>query len=141
VIAYFDTSSLIKAYVEEEGSVAVRMLMASAERAGSSAVLLIELRGALARMRATSRLDDGAYTQARVKFDSDWEKMAKLPVTAAVLDLAVEVSERHLLRALDAIHLASALTLSRGEEVVLSSWDKPLLDAAAAEGMRVAARE
>jgi len=137
VIAYFDTSSLVKAYVEEEGSAAVRQLFASVESAGSSSVLLVELRGALARMLATSRLDDGTYAEARLKFDSDWKKMAKLPVTSPLLDLAVQVAERHLLRALDAIHLASALTLNRGEEVVLSSWDQLLLDAAVAEGIRV----
>ncbi len=88
-------------------------------------------------MLATSRLDDGTYAEARLKFDSDWKKMAKLPVTSPLLDLAVQVAERHLLRALDAIHLASALTLNRGEEVVLSSWDQLLLDAAVAEGIRV----
>jgi predicted nucleic acid-binding protein len=64
--------------------------------------------------------------------------MTIVPATGVVVEQAAELAERHFLKALDAIHIASALALSRrGEELVLSSWDRPLLDAAVAEGIRV----
>jgi predicted nucleic acid-binding protein len=139
LIVYFDTSSLIKLYVEEEGSSAVRDLIASVELAASSNVLPVELRGALARMLRSSRLDAAGRDTARADFDEDWSRMAEVAATGVVLERAAELAERHFLKALDAIHLASALTLSRQEEgeLVLSSWDGSLLDAAVAEGVRV----
>ena len=138
MIVYFDTSSLIKLYVEEEGSFAVRELMASVEGAASSNVLRVELRGSLARMLRSSRLDGSAYDRARADFEQDWPAMTIVPATGVVVEQAAELAERHFLKTLDAIHIASALALSRrGEELVLSSWDRPLLDAAVAEGIRV----
>ena len=138
MIVYFDTSALIKLYVEEEGSSAVRDLMASLDLAASSNVLPVELRGSLARMSRSARLDATSYDRARADFEEDWPAMTVVPATGVVLAHAAELAERHFLKALDAIHLASALTLSGHEDdLVLSTWDRPLLDAASAEGIRV----
>lgn len=136
MIIYFDTSSFVKLYVEEAGSDSVRELKASGDLAASSVVLYIELRAALARM-LSSRLDQPSYLRSLRRFESDWPYVATVPLDDPLVSLAAEVAERHLLRALDAIHLASALTLSRREDVVVSAWDRSLLDAAAAEGIRV----
>ena len=118
MIIYFDTSSFIKLYVEEDGSASVRELRASEDLAASSVILLIELRSALARM-LNSRLDEQSYLRAKRRFESDWPYVGNVPLDDVIISLAAELAERHRLRALDAIHLASALTLSRGEEVVL----------------------
>ena len=141
MIVYFDTSSFVKLYVDEEGSAASREVMASAELAASSWLLFLEMRGALSRMYRGSRIDASFHESALARFGDDWSRAVRIPVTESILRTAAELAERHLLRALDAIHLASALTLSRREEVLLSAWDRSLLDAAVAEGMRVATRE
>jgi uncharacterized protein len=137
LIIYFDTSSFIKLYVEEDGSDSVRELRASEQLAASSVILFVELRSALARM-LSSRLDEQSYLRAVRRFESDWPYVGNVPLDDVLVRLAAELAERNRLRALDAIHLASALTLSRHEEVLLSAWDRPLLDAAVAEGIRVA---
>jgi len=139
LIGYFDTSSFIKLYVGEEGSSGVKEFLASVDTPASSSILMVEMRGALARMLASSRIDSDEYGNAVARFETDWEIAIKIPVTASVLSMAASMAERRLLRALDAVHLASAMTLGRQqeEELILSSWDKPLLDAAAAEGVRV----
>ena len=137
MIVYFDTSSFVKLYVDEEGSAASRELMASSELAASSWLLFVEMRGALARMYRDSRIDTTYHQGALARFGDDWSSAVRIPVTESILRTAAEMAERHLLKALDAIHLASALTLSRREDVVLSAWDRPLLDAAMAEGIRV----
>ena len=136
---YFDTSSFIKLYVEEDGSEAVHELIASGEEPASSEVLRVELRGALARIHRASNIDPTGHTMALQKFEADWRNVVKMAVSDTILELAAELAERHFLRALDAIHLASALTLDRRQEgeLVLSSWDGSLLDAAVAEGIRV----
>lgn len=140
MITYFDTSSFIKLYVEEEGSDSVRELRTSGGPAASSVILYVELRAALARM-LSARLDQAAYRRAQRRFESDWPYVASVPLDDSVVALAAEVAERHLLRALDAIHLASAMTLSRREDTIVSAWDRSLLDAATAEGMRIAGLE
>lgn len=65
--------------------------------------------------------------------------MVSLEVTGAVLDEAVRVADTHVLRAYDAIHLGSAITLrsSLEETIVLASWDDELDAAAKAEGFSV----
>jgi predicted nucleic acid-binding protein len=136
LIVYFDTSSFIKLYVEEVGSDAVRELKTSGELAASSVVLYVELRAALARM-LSSRLDQASYLRSLRRFESDWPYVATVPLDDPLVSFAAELAERHRLRALDAIHLASAATLSRQEDVVVSAWDRSLLDAAVAEGIRV----
>jgi predicted nucleic acid-binding protein len=49
---------------------------------------------------------------------------------------AAHFTTRHALRALDAIHLASASAL--GEDVVVATWDDELRRAAAEAGLAVA---
>jgi predicted nucleic acid-binding protein len=137
-MVYFDTTSFVKLYVDEEGSSSVRDLMASPDVAASSWLLFVEMHGVLARMSRSIRIDASYREVALARFESDWSRAVRIPLTESILRAAAAAADRHVLPSLDAIHLASALTLSRGGEVVLSSWDSPLLDAAAAEGIRVA---
>ncbi len=137
MIVYFDTSSAIKRYVEEDGSAAVRELIRTAEALASSALLHVELRAALARMLKSARIMASEHEAAKSNIERDWMNLVSIPVNEPVLTLAAELAERRFLKSLDAIHLASALTLHQREEVAMSSWDRALLDAAEAEGMQV----
>ena len=105
----------MKLYVDEEGSSSARELMASADTAASSWLMFVEMRGALARMSRGARIDASYHAAALANFESDWSRAVRIPVTEPILRSAAEVAERHVLRSLDAIHLASALTLSRGD--------------------------
>ncbi len=138
MILYFDTSSIIKLYVEEEGSEQARELMASADLGVSSVVAYVEMRAALARIYRSARINVASYHEALRSFDSDWTKLASVALTDSLVGLAADLAERHLLKALDAIHLASALSLSQRQPVMLSAWDRQLLDAASAEGLQTA---
>jgi len=137
MIFYFDTSSFIKLYVEEEGSNQVRELVASADLGVSSVVLYVEMRAALARIYRSARLDTASYRKALRSFEADWSNLATVALTDPVLRLAADLAERYLLKALDAIHLASALSLSQHRPVTVSAWDRPLLDAAIAQGLPI----
>ena len=54
------------------------------------------------------------------QLDEDWRRVVSLAVTGAVLDEAVRVADKYGLRAYDAIHLASAITLRTSlEETIL----------------------
>ena len=72
----------------------------------------------------------------QIRFATDWEKIAQIPVVQEVLSHIPELCERHPLRGADAIHLSSALLLFReGLEVTFACSDLRLLEAAAAEGL------
>ncbi len=73
------------------------------------------------------------------QFERDWQAYIRVDVRDEILLLARDLIQRHPLRAFDAIHLASALSLSSalGEDVFFAAADERLLRAAEAERLRV----
>jgi len=136
VIAYLDTSALVKLFVLEEGSDLVRELWDGDTPLSTAAVGQAELACALSAAVRNRRFDaerltedvvDGTLLRAR----------AELVVTgSAVIASASRLGIAHGLRALDAIHVASALVLRDADPVVVS-WDREQRLAARAEGLRV----
>ncbi len=130
---YFDTSSLVKLYVEEVGSDKVRAL---AERAGSwatSVVAFAETRASLARMRRDKKLTPAQHAEAKRGFIEDWQKFVTVNVTDDLARTAGDLAEKHGLRGFDSIHLATfvhVLERSEDDEVEFSSFDERLSAAA-----------
>lgn len=140
MIAYLDTSSLLKVYIEEEGSTAVRVMVAGADLVGTSLVTYAETRSGLARARLATRLTTASYTMAKEAFEQNWARFETIAVSEPLVRHAGGLADDHLLRGFDAIHLASALAFQNasGEPVTFSAWDDRLLAAAEAEGLTVA---
>jgi predicted nucleic acid-binding protein len=137
LIAYVDTSSLIKLYVDEAGTDAVRNLVHEASIVATSAATNVEMRASLAALRRDRRLTPSAYAAIRKAFASDWDGLVAVEVTADVIRAAGDLAERHQLRTLDAIHLASfvqVLERAGAEDVRFSSFDDRLNRAARSLG-------
>lgn len=100
----------------------------------ASRMTYVETCAALTRARATGRLTRSGHIEKRRRFERFWSETAKVPVTTAILERAARLAERHILRAHDALQLASALTV-RTDDLVLASWDDDLTRAAEAEGL------
>jgi len=134
---YLDTSSLVKLYVEEQGSTLVREAVQQAEMVATSAIAYVEARAALSRRRRERYLSPSDYKRTVQEFNADWQHYISLEVTDPLTRKAAELAEAHALRAYDAIHLASARLLSErvSEQVLFSSWDSNLLAAARREGL------
>lgn len=133
MIAYCDTSSLIKLYVDEPGSDTVRQLLRDAGQIATSAVAYVEIRAALARLRRERRTTPTVFARIKQAFDADWEATIVVRADADIVRAAGDLAERHHLRALDAIHLASFLEIlqrSADDDVHFSSFDKRLAKAA-----------
>jgi predicted nucleic acid-binding protein len=136
---FVDTSSLAKRYVNEVGSTWVRnWTQPSADHViVISELTTVEMISLLTRRVQEGTLAAAVETTLRSTFLLHVEKeYLPVPLEPPVLALARSLIPRHLLRALDAIQLASALkavnTLS--ETMVFVSGDKLLLTAAATEG-------
>lgn len=105
-LAYFDTSVLVKNYVQEAGSARARALL-RAYSFLSSAITPVELISALMRKHYIGELDreDLRRILARIRDDRPYWKL--LDVSASVLSQGEEIVQKTRIRTLDAIHLAS----------------------------------
>jgi predicted nucleic acid-binding protein len=140
MIAYLDTSAVVKLYVEEAGAPTVRRVVQDATQVGTSRVTYAEARAAFARRARERGFAPAAYKALLRSFEQEWETYVRLDVTEPLVKLAGDLAERHALRAYDAIQLASALTLQRdlpATPVGFVAADGHLLDAAAHEQLAV----
>lgn len=136
MIAYLDTSAVVKLYVEEAGATTVRRVVHEATHVGTSRVTYVEARAAFARRHRERGFSTPAYKELLRSFDQEWETYVRLDVSEPLIKLAGSLAERHALRAYDAIQLASALMLHRelqASPIEFVAADRHLLDAAERE--------
>ena len=105
--AYFDTSALIKRYVEEPGRREVLRLLRRHECV-TSAILPLEIRSALRRRVSEGTLDSGRVPEILKRVAGDRAYWTLVEVASEVLAAAEILAAAHPLRALDAVHIASA---------------------------------
>ena len=103
-LAYLDSSALVKLVVREAGTEALRAWLTGHPEVVSSALAVTEVRRAIGRLSRRRSLSD----RARLVLDG----VALLAVDASVLESAAGLEPAEL-RTLDAIHVASALSLER----------------------------
>jgi predicted nucleic acid-binding protein len=101
-LVYLDSSALVKLVVREAESEALRAWVAAHPAAVTSALAVTEVRRAVSRVSPRRGLSD----RARLVLDG----LALLAVDLDVLERAARLAPTEL-RTLDAIHLASALSL------------------------------
>jgi predicted nucleic acid-binding protein len=118
---YADASALVKLLVEEDESSALRAHVVALPRLSASAVALVEVARA-ARVRLASAESLAAL----------WSRVELVPVDDGVLLVAAQLTHARL-RPLDAIHIASAISVGAGEMLV---YDRDLAGAAEAAGIR-----
>ncbi len=116
----------MKLPLQEPGHSALLAELAEWDGYVSSALLAVEA------IRACTRREPELANDARSWLGG----LSLLPLDDAVLDIAASL-EPSGLRSLDALHLATALTV-RDEIGVLVGYDQRLLDAAVEQGFRVA---
>jgi predicted nucleic acid-binding protein len=134
---FFDTSALIKRYVNEPGRREVMQLLRK-NHCVVSAVLPVEVRSALRRRVAEKSLDESRVPAILKRFTADRAFWTFVEVSREALAAAETLSAAHPLRALDAIHVASAqmfATRLGSATFVFVSADTRQTNAATALGM------
>jgi predicted nucleic acid-binding protein len=135
VIDFFDTSALVKHYVREPGSSAVR----AAVRGGHASVARVahaELAATFARLCREGAVDEKTRDALFDRIDRDFPTFEVVEWRASVASAVRQLVSRHPLRALDAVQLASALAL-RARPLRFWCADGRLAAAAGSEGLRV----
>ncbi len=136
---YLDTSALIKRFVAEKGSPLVQAIVTRKGPVATAKIAYAEVYAGLRRKSREGHLSEGRYAMSCRQFERDWQAYIRVDLRDEILLLARDLIQRHPLRAFDAIHLASALSLSSalGEDITFAAADERLLRAAAAERLRV----
>jgi predicted nucleic acid-binding protein len=135
---YLDAAYLVKCYVLEPGSAAVRSLASNAGRVGCCAYGRAEVAAAVHRKVREGQLAaaDRGIVLEQMRLDDRNQVICWFPVTTGLLDAVARAFETLpagvLLRAGDALHLACAR--EQGFAEVYSS-DRHLLTAAPAFGL------
>jgi uncharacterized protein len=124
-LAYLDTSAYVKLALSEEEHEDLRLELSRWSGFVSSVLMGVEA------IRACARFSGTAEQDAR-----EWlEGVSLLPLDDAVLDAAVSLAPWKL-RTLDALHLATAVTIE-DEVGAFVSYDRRLAEAAADHGFAV----
>jgi predicted nucleic acid-binding protein len=139
LIAYFDTSALIKLLVDEEGSELADELWSRAETRTASRLVYPEARAALAMARRIRRIDERTHRGSVRDLGAACAAMRLIGVDWELAVMAGELAERHALRGYDAVHLATALSI-HDAQLVLVTWDRDLGHAAVRAGRSVIPR-
>ncbi len=137
MILYLDTSALIKVYVAEEHSEAVRAAVAEALAVSTHAIAYPEMRAALARLHREGRLSDAGLEEAKAAFTADWPRFARVQALESLLLRAGDLAEQLGLHGYDSVHLAAAehVRVQTAAPVVFACFDERLKKAAALLGM------
>jgi len=107
VWTYFDTSALVKRYVDEAGRREVLRLLRRNECV-TSAVLPVELRSGLRRRAAEGSLEAARLPAILKHVAADRRYWTLIELRADVLAAAETLAATYPIRTLDAIHVASA---------------------------------
>ena len=124
--AYVDSSALLKLVVREPETSALEADLADRDGLLASRLAVVECRG------AARRASHGRVLQT---VDQILDAIYLIEVTPAILDDAA-AADPPLLRSLDAIHLATALSIGDPELEVIT-YDSRFAEAARAHGLAV----
>lgn len=134
MIAYFDTSALVKLLVPERGSSCADEAWGSARAVVASTLLYVEARAALAAAQRRDRLTPVATGAAVARLHDLIAQVELVPATTDLVWRAGPLADVHGLRGYDAVHLASAL--ASGADAVVTA-DEELAAAATVNGLAV----
>ena len=110
-VAYFDSSVLAKTYIRESGSDKGRQLVRTMQVITSS-IANVELSSAFRRNLTSGSIDEKAYSAIAKRFSEHRQKFRLVELTEHVLERAEGYVKNFDVRALDALHLASATVMS-----------------------------
>lgn len=139
MILFCDTSALIKLYLTEAHSDAVKTLLAQADVVAGCRIAWAEACAALSRRGRESPTDMPLIEQARQYLTKDWPHYLIIEVTQHVVEQAGDYADAFALRGYDSVQLAAAHQAQQisGMSVMFACFDLRLNKAAQLLGMEV----
>ena len=142
-VFFFDTNSVAKYYVTEQGSIWIRRIIDDESNTRLiTAITQPELAAALSRMQRMSRFGKTFMRRSFTRFRSDIHSRFFLQhaLDEPTLRFACDLALTYPLRGYDAVQVASALLAQRGMpqiSITFVSSDRQLLTVAKGEGLAI----
>ena len=136
MILFFDTSALIKKYIDEKGSRKVDLLMNEADRIIVSAITGIETCSAFRRLLTDRAVSESDYRVVMREFATDYPFFTRVDLDDPAVSCAKYAIEKYRLKTLDSIQLGTALAV-RDDIDYFVACDARLAHSGKKEGLRV----
>ncbi len=140
MIVYFDTSALVKGYVEEAGSREVHALLDDkATIPGSAIIIEVEMAAALQKTVRLFNIAETLVAESWQDFLDDWGAFTHLQVSESLVNRASRIAFDHKLRGYDSLHLAAAQMWQErlNLPITLATFDRDLWLAGREAGVEV----
>ena len=124
---FIDSSSFAKRYIQESGSEKLASVLQTANDLAFSVILLLEIISSLNRLVREQLITSTEYQKLKQDLLADIANVTIIQLTPEVIASSLKLLETNSLRAMDALHIASALEWKA--DLFLSS-DKRQLKAA-----------
>jgi len=137
VILFCDTSALLKLYIVEAGSEALKTRVVDAEAVVVCRVAWAEAHAALSRRAREVPGDAPVIEQAKAALAQDWPRFVVMEVDQALVERAGNYADTFALRGYDSIQLAAAFEAGRIAQspICFACFDARLNKAADVLGM------
>lgn len=106
---FFDSSALAKRYVAEVGTQDVLLLCRDSQQILLSVIAIPELLSAFNRLRREQKLREPDYHFLKAELAADVKVATVIELNSGVVARSLDCLEHYPMRAMDALHLASAL--------------------------------
>ncbi len=110
MIFFFDTSALIKRYIVENGSEKVDNLFKTASQIIISPVTKIETCSTINRLKVENAISKEDYSRLNKEIQYDFRYFKVLSFNQEIESQSIYLIEKHQLKTLDSIQLASCLS-------------------------------
>lgn len=150
MVYYFDTSAMVKYYISEPGTdwvvgvVDAQINNSFLHQVSLAEIGEVEVAAALAKKQRTREIGKRRQRQALEAFlHACQHRFQILQLDGNLIQVAIDLTQRHSLRGYDAVHLATALRLQESlvaadlPPIVFVAADRMLCDAAISEGLAV----
>lgn len=137
MILFCDTSALLKLYIIEAGSEALKACVVEAEAVAVCRIAWAEAHAALARRAREVPGDAPVIEQAKTALAQDWPRFVVMEIDQALVERAGNYADTFALRGYDSIQLAAAFEAGRIAQspICFACFDARLNKAADVLGM------
>ena len=137
MILFCDTSALIKLYIVEDGSDALKTQLSSAEAVAVCRIAWAEAHAAMSRRAREVPKDAFTIEKVKAALVADWQHFVVLEIDQPLVERAGEYADTFALRGYDSIQLAAAFETGRISQlpIFFACFDTRLNKAAKLLGM------
>lgn len=137
---FFDTSALIKRYIDEKESASIESLFNDVEGVYVSTITLIECISTIKRLLKERIITKGEYDIVKNEIENDFQFFYIIQLSEEVQEAAIRLIEDYQLKTLDSIQYASALVMQTEIDGIVT-YDKQLIKVGVKENLKTVSPE